>query len=96
MSAFSEEFQKELGKRLAQVISASIAGLLGVAGLVAPKDAHTARVILLSLASISLAALLVSLFFRYFQISWSQRVIDDRNKKAIEMFAKRVERRHDT
>jgi hypothetical protein len=73
MSHFSESFQKELGKRLAQVIAASTAGLLGVAGFSLPKDMPTARAALLSLACISLLVLAASLFFRFYTVRICRR-----------------------
>jgi hypothetical protein len=65
MSAFFDEFQKELGKRLAQVLSGSLAVILSVAGFSLPRDMHTARLVLLCLAAIALLVLACGLVFRY-------------------------------
>jgi lysylphosphatidylglycerol synthetase-like protein (DUF2156 family) len=65
MSAFFEEFQKELGKRLAQAIALALTVLLSVAGFSLPKDMHTARIVLLCLAGLSLIVLASGLAFRY-------------------------------
>jgi hypothetical protein len=65
MRAFSESFQKELGKRLAQAIALGLLVLFSVAGISLPRDMHTARLVLLCLAGLSLLALSSGLLFRY-------------------------------
>jgi hypothetical protein len=65
MSAFSESFQKELGKVSAQAIAAALTVIFSVAAFRLDLDKHTARVLLLCLAAISLLALVCGLVFRY-------------------------------
>ena len=77
MSAFSEKFQAELGTRLAQAVSGFLSLVLTIAAFGVGYKQTMARWILLSMSAMSLLALSVSLFFRYFQIVRRQRTVDE-------------------
>jgi uncharacterized membrane protein HdeD (DUF308 family) len=89
MGDFCESFQKELGKRLAQLVSGALTAILSTTAWCLPKDKPTVRLILLCLSGVSLLALAVSLFFRYFSIVKSEWYAEQCNKKAIEKIMKR-------
>lgn len=65
MNPFFESFQKELGKALAQAISAALLVIFAVAGISLPRDMETARTILIVLSGLALLTLAGGLFFRY-------------------------------
>jgi putative effector of murein hydrolase LrgA (UPF0299 family) len=65
MTPFFDSFQKELGKRTAQILLLVVAALLSVAAFHVDLDKHTARIILLCLAALCLLLFVCGLYFSY-------------------------------
>lgn len=65
MSHFSESFQKELGKRSAQLVTGALGALFLVAGFSLPTDSKAARMVLLFLSVFLFLLLASGLLFRY-------------------------------
>jgi len=76
MSHFYESFQKELGKRIAQIVSATLVAVLSTAALSMPKDMYKTQLILLGLAGLSLLVLASGLLFRYLSYRNSKHEIE--------------------